>query len=65
MLGVTQDRGQETELSLLQPNPVPIPKKVWFMSPPGRCAQAIRWFNQGAVLMVLISWAVMKAARPP
>ena len=54
-----------TEPSLLQPDPVPIPKRCWFMPPAGRLLQAICWFNQAAVLMDLISFAVMKAAPPP
>jgi hypothetical protein len=57
--------GTGTGPSLLQPDPVPIPKRCWFMPPAGRCAQAICWFSQAAVLMVLISLAVMKAAPPP
>ena len=54
-----------TEPSLLQPDPVPMPKRCWFMPPAGRRAQAICSFNQSAVLIVLISLAVMKAAPPP
>jgi hypothetical protein len=54
-----------TEPSLLQPDPVPIPRRCWFRPPVGRRAQAICSFNQAAVLIVLISLAVMKAAPPP
>ena len=54
-----------TEPSLFQPDPVPIPKKCWLMPPAGRWAQAICSFNQAAVLMDLISLAVMKAAPTP
>jgi hypothetical protein len=54
--------------SLLQPDPVPIPGRFGLecgASGSDAKSQAICSFNQAAVLMVLISLAVMKAAPPP
>ena len=57
--------GQELGRAFYSSTQSPSPRGAGFMPPVGRCAQAICSFNQAAVLMDLISLAVMKAAPPP
>jgi hypothetical protein len=68
LLPHAKEMGTESWAEPLQPDPVPIPSRFglwreWFG--PEAKTQAICTFNQAAVLMVLISLAVMKAAPPP
>ena len=57
--------GDRNWAELFTARPSPHPQEVLVYATSGRRAQAICSFNQAAVLMDLISLAVMRAAPPP